>query len=247
MKNLLALLFLFVLLHSCKNNEEPPPLFVKTNTHSIEVKKATIAPVIDGKPTDPAWENLNWIGVLNKWQGADTNLMMNYKLLWTPDALFVLVQLENLTLHPNLGNPLEHYYSEDNLSIYLDEDNSGGDYTNSYNAFEYKILPSNFTVRLDPDKKPLTANNAIHSALKKYGNTYYWELKIAAFDASYQPNTPNEPVSLKLGKLIGFALAFEKVNAKEPHTIYGSVTIPEDYEGRIAIDAGLFGTLKLIQ
>ncbi|RXG15572.1 carbohydrate binding protein with CBM9 domain [Leeuwenhoekiella aestuarii] len=247
MKNFFALLLLVVLLYSCKNNEGPPPLFLKSNEPAIEVKKAAITPVIDGNPTDPAWKNLNWIGVLNKWQGADNNLMMNYKLCWTPDALYVLVQLENSTLLPNLGNPLEQYTSEDHLNIYLDEDNSGGAYSDSYNAFEYKILPSNFTVTLDPDKQPLTANNAIRSALKKYGNTYYWELKVAAFDASYQHNKPNETVSLKTGKLVGFALAFEQVKAKESNIILGSIAIPEEYEGRIAIDAGLFGTLKLIQ
>lgn len=247
MKNIFTLLFLIVLLHSCKNNDVPPPLFVKTNAQVIEVKKATIAPVIDGNPTDPAWKNLNWIGVMNKWQGADGNLIMNYKIRWTPDALFVLVQLENTTIHSNLCNPLEHYNSEDHLSIYLDEDNSGGDYSDSYNAFEYNISPSNFAITLDPSQQPITANNAVNSTLKKYGNAYYWELKIAVFDASYQPNNPNEPVYLKPEKLIGFALAFEKVNAKEPNTIIGSVAIPEDYEGRIATDAGLFGTLKLIQ
>ena len=232
MKNFFALLFLVVSLYSCKNNEGPPPLFVKSNEQAIEVKKATIAPVIDGNPTDPAWKNLNWIGALNKWQGADSKLMMNYKLRWTPDALYVLVQLKNITLLPNLGNPLKQFKNEDHLSVYLDENNSGGAYSDSHNAFEYCVLPSNFAVTLDPGKQPLTANNAIRCALKKYGNTYYWELKVTAFDTSYQHNKLNEPVYLKPGKLIGFALAFEQVKAKESNIILGSIAIPEDYKAQ---------------
>ena len=95
--------------------------------------------------------------------------------------------------------------------------------------------------------QPRTANHAVYSAEKNYVIISYWELRITNFDSTFTPNAPHEAVSLKPEKLMGFALAFEHVDAKATNTILGSVAIPEDYEGRINLDAGLFETLKLIQ
>ena len=239
---------LFLIFIACGKNEGPPPLFQKSENTFTPVQKAIIAPRVDGKPHDPAWQHLEWKQMNHIWSGkASANSTIQYKLTWTPDALYVLFRLENITIQSNFGNPMENFNSEDHLSVYVDEDNSAGSYESSYNAFTYQISPSNTSVFLDQDKKLRTANQAVYSALKNYGIISYWELRVTNFDSAYQPNKPNEAVSLKPGKFMGFALAFEHVEAKATHTILGSVAIPEDYEGRINLDAGLFEILKLIQ
>ncbi|MEE3243475.1 MAG: sugar-binding protein [Bacteroidota bacterium] len=223
-------------------------MFQKSATAFTPVQKAIIAPKVDGKAHDPAWQSLEWKQMDHIWSGtASANSTIQYKLAWTPDALYVLLRLENIEIQSTFGNPMEHFNSEDHLSIYVDEDNSAGSYDSSYNAFTYQIFPSNTSVFLGQNKKLRTANHAVYSALKNYGIISYWELRVTNFDSTFTPNAPHEAVSLKSGKLLGFALAFEHVDAKATNTILGSVAIPEDYEGRIDLDAGLFETLKLIQ
>ena len=240
--------FFFLIFIACGKNEGPPPLFQKSENTFTPVQKAIIAPRVDGKPHDPAWQHLEWKQMNNIWSGkasADANIQ--YKLTWTPDALYVLLRLENITIRSTFGNPMEHFNSIDHLSVYVDEDNSAGSYDSSYNAFTYQISTSNTSVFLDQNKKPRTANHAVYSALKNYRTTAYWELRITNFDSTFTPNAPHQAVSLKPEKLMGFALAFEHADAKATNTVLGSVAIPEDYEGRIDLDAGLFETLKLIQ
>ena len=238
----------FLIFIACGKNDGPPPLFQKSATAFTPVQKAIIAPKVDGKAHDPAWQSLEWKQMDHIWSGkASENSSIQYKLTWTPDALYVLLRLENIAIQSNFGNAIENFNSEDHLSAYVDEDNSAGSYEDSYNAFAYQISPVNVPIFLDQNKKPRTANHAVYSVLKNYGTTAYWELRITNFDSAYQPNKPNEAVSLKPGKFMGLALAFEHVDAKATNTILGSVAIPEDYEGRINLDAGLFETLKLIQ
>ena len=240
--------FFFLIFIACGKNESPPPLFQKSENTFTPVQKAILAPKVDGKAHDPAWQHLEWKQMDHIWSGkasADANIQ--YKLTWTPDALYVLLRLENIEIQSTFGNPMEHFNSEDHLSVYIDEDNSAGSYESSYNAFTYQISPSNISVFLDQNKKPRTANHAVYSAVKNNGIISYWELRITNFDSTFTPNAPHEAVSLKPEKLMGFALAFEHADAKATNTVLGSVAIPEDYEGRIDLDAGLFETLKLIQ
>ena len=230
---------------ACKNDDTPPPLFVKSTTGYQPVEKAIIAPKIDGNPTDPAWNKTEWIPLAENWQGNTQNLDVQYKLKWTPDALYLLVELKNYSVRPVLGNPLENFKNQDRLLIYLDENNSGGNYATDHSAFAYQVLPNGFAVDFDSENSPTTYSH-ISQRMAMNGKSLLWELKITVFDETYCDNQPNEAVKLTAGKKLGFALAFLQFNTEEePDALIGSLEIPEDYQGRIAMDSGLFGTLEL--
>ncbi|MAW94667.1 MULTISPECIES: sugar-binding protein [unclassified Leeuwenhoekiella] len=242
----LILFLLSLIFIACKSDDTPPPLFVKNTAVYQPINKAVTAPKIDGNPNDPAWNKTSWLPLNQLWLGEKQTENIRYKLAWTPDALYVLVKFDTYIPVINSGNnPLKNFKEQDRLLVYLDENNSGGTYANDHSAFAYQVLPNGFTLDFDNQGKT-TSYNHISNRMMRNGKSTIWELKISVFDETYCDDQPNEAVKLTAGKKLGFALAFLKVNPEEePDTILGSLEIPEDYEGRIEIDSGLFGTLQL--
>ncbi|WP_442845951.1 sugar-binding protein [Leeuwenhoekiella sp. H156] len=243
------LFLVFALLaFSCGKKEDPAP-FPKAEAPQLEVSKATIAPRIDGKPDDPAWQKTDWLKLDQLWQGQKSDQNIQYKLTWTPDALYVLVHFKNLNPQPNTGNPLEDYDRQDRLVIYLDENNSGGLYDSGFEVFTYNVLPNGFVVGYDAEKLPKTYNNHINHKIFRTKQEAYHELRIAIFDQNFKPGSPNMAVSLSPNKELGFAMAYVSMASeeKDSNTILGSVAIPEDYKNRINLDSGLFATLQLVE
>lgn len=249
MKYFIFLFLSFSYLSSCKKStSHPPPLFEKSVAVHSEVKKAVIAPVVDGNPNDPAWKRVNWNPLNQLWQGKELKKTIQYKVTWTPDALYLLVALDTLQLNTSFGNPLENFQNQDRLVVYLDENNSGGDYSKDHSAFAYKILANNFVIATNSKGIPATYKSHINNRLKRINTKFFWEFRVTLYDESYCDNQPNEAVVLKPEKKIGFALALRILNREGiPDTQLGSVAIPEDYKNRIETDSGLFATLQLIE
>ena len=242
----LILFLLSLIFFACKSDNTPPPLFVKNAAVYQPVNKAVIASKIDGNPNDPAWKKINWLPLNQLWQGEKQTENIRYKLTWTPDALYVLIKFDTYIPFINSGtNPLENFKEQDRLLVYLDENNSGGNYATDHSAFAYQVLLNGFVIDYEDEEKPATFDH-ISNRMMRNGKSTIWELKISVFDETYCDDQPNEAVRLTTDKKLGFALAFLKVNAgEEPDTILGSLEIPKDYEGRIDMDSGLFGTLQL--
>lgn len=249
MKYFLVFVILTVTFSSCEKNTTPPPLFEKSQKNLLAVSRSEISPYIDGKPTDPAWKKIAWISLDNTWLGDNINYAAQYKLTWTPDALYILLAIEKEQPQRTFNNPLTTFKDQNRVIIYLDENNSGGDHAANHSAFAYQVLSDGFIIDYNAENKPTIYNNHIDSELSKTDSKLYWEIKVTVFKESYCDNQPNEAVKLSVDKKLGFALAYISVDSlettKTTNTIIGSVPIPENYKNRIASDSGLFGTILL--
>jgi hypothetical protein len=213
------------------------------------VEKAKIIPQIDGIADDSCWENAKWQPLDQIWLGetpSAEDFKGQYKLSWSEEALYLLVEITDDVLFDQHEDPLTLWWDDDCVEVFVDEDNSHGEHQFNHNAFAYHVAMDGNVVDLGPDEKPHLYNDHVISKKTTNGNTSIWELSIKLFDDSFVDGKTNTPRKLKAGETIGFALAYcDNDGSKERENFIGSEVVEGDDKNRGWIDAGIFGDLLL--
>lgn len=225
---------------------------------AFEVPHVNTAPMIDGKPTDKAWEHSDWRSLNHYILGSvpsKDDFSGRYKLVWTKDYLYLLAEISDSVLIDTHANPTEQYWDDDMLEIFIDEDASGGDHLENFNAFAYHLALDNQVVDIAPlrgEVKPRLFPNHITSAwsrTEEKPNALYWEARIAVHNDSHQYGDDiSSRVLLKQDKVMGFMLAYgDADDSSGRQHFYGSVNItPVNGDRNLGyIDAGVFEKLVL--
>ncbi|HNM25762.1 MAG TPA: sugar-binding protein, partial [Saprospiraceae bacterium] len=136
---LLLALFVWFL----RSPQQPPTEFSNA-APPVEVDQLAPygSPVIDGKGDDAVWEMSEWLPLDQVWIGKDLSaddFNGRYKLAWDENNLYVLAEITDDTLIDIHPDGLDHYWDDDCLEIFIDEDASGGNHQYNYNAFAYHI------------------------------------------------------------------------------------------------------------
>ena len=221
----------------------------KKTDFKTQVKKATEIPVIDGKGDEETWTGAEWLPLDQRWLGepyTKEDFEGRYKLLWSEKVLYLLVEVTDDILFDQYEDPLELWWDDDCVEVFIDEDNSGGGHQYNHNAFAYHIAVDYNVVDLGPDNNPHLYNDHFEVKRTLNGNVSTWEMSIKIFDDSFKDGGKNQPVELSEGKKIGFALAYcDNDKSKERENFIGSVPVEGEDKNRGWIDAGIFGTLIL--
>ncbi|RMB64177.1 sugar-binding protein [Dokdonia sinensis] len=263
MKHTLVASLLAISILSCKQEnkqeaetsavaETKTEVFAPKNDHQLRtIKKATIAPSVDGVGNDPAWEKEQWYDLDQRWLGSDydeADFKGRYKMTWTPEALYILAEIQDDILYDQHKDPLTLWWDDDCLEIFIDEDNSGGGHQFTHNAFAYHVALDGNVVDIAPGEVPTLYNNHVRSKRKTTGNTTIWECAMTIYDDTYKDGGVNDQVVLTSGKKMGFALAYcDNDASKERENFIGSVPVPGEDKNRGWIDAGIFGTIELVE
>jgi uncharacterized protein (DUF362 family) len=208
------------------------------------------APVIDGLGDDSCWEKAGWREIKYLWLGVQPSpedFSGRYKIVWTPERLYFLVEITDDALSDVYPDPLADYYKDDCLEIFLDEDHSGGIHTSNYNAFAYHIALDCNVVDTAKNGSPKLFNDHVTIKRTKDGNTYTWEAAVKIFNDQYnEKSNTNKPVVLNAGKKLGFAIAYcDNDNSNDRQSFIGSIDIPGVDKNVAYINASVFGTLTL--
>ena len=221
----------------------------KQTKQLVKVNHADTSPVIDGKADEDIWKNVQWHPINQLWIGENfttNDFNGKYKLTWTEEALYLLVEIQDDTLRDVFKNPLQRWWDEDCLEIFIDEDNSGGEHQYNNNAFAYHVDLEGNVVDVDHTKEGILYNSHVTSARQTKGNTTIWETKILIFDDSFSNNVTDQPVKLRPNKKIGFALAYcDNDTSEHRENFIGSIFVPGNDKDRGWKDASIFGTLLL--
>ena len=220
------------------------------NDHDvIEVKRAVIVPKIDGKMNDPIWEKVIWHGFDQKWQGSFytfNDFFGRYKLTWTPEALYILVEIKDDVFYDASKDPLQFWWNDDSIEIFIDADNSGGNHLSSNTAFSYNIDFYGNVVSKDLNKKPVFLTNHINSKRITQKDVTVWEFEIILYDDTYKEGSINDPIILEAGQKTGFAIAYnDNDSSKQRENLIGSVFIPGQEKNEKLQNADTFGTIIL--
>ncbi|MDY8137297.1 sugar-binding protein [Aquimarina sp. 2201CG5-10] len=254
----LSFLLLFILIVSCKNE-------IKTNRvdeiavvektsqkkdHQVrEIKKAVIVPNVDGNMDDPIWNETTWYSIDQRWLGdpySFEDFFGRYKMAWTPEALYLLVEIKDQTLYDQYNDPLTLWWDDDCVEIFIDADNSGGGHQYSNNAFAYHVALDGNVIDLDKNQKPVLYNNHVKTRRTTKDDVSVWEFEIVVYDDTYEEGKANDAVILQKDQKLGFAVAYnDNDSSKERENFIGSVFIPGEEKNLGWINADVFGTIIL--
>ena len=244
--------FIFSMIGCKKNN--PTQLkkenSSKTNNQEITVAKRVDTILIDGIANEKTWKESTWLPINQVWMGKpvdSTDFSGRYKLSWSKEALYVMAEIKDDFLVDKIKNPLERWWDEDCVEIFIDEDNSGGNHQFNHNAFAYHIGLNGDVVDLDSKDTPKLFNNHIESGMSIVEeNIAVWEFKISLFPDTYTFNGNQTALSLRSNKKIGFAIAYcDNDTSENRENFFGSVVVDGNDKNRGWIDATIFGTIVL--
>ncbi len=223
----------------------------KKETQLIDVLKSQETMTIDGKADETIWSKAAWQPINELWLGqpySADDFQGQYKLCWSEEALYVLVEIKDDVLYDQHKDPLKLWWDDDCVEIFIDEDNSGGEHQYNHNAFAYHVALDGNVVDMSTEKTGKLYNSHVASKTITSGNTTIWELKILLFDATYddENDAKNKSVKLQSNKKIGFAIAYcDNDSSLERENFIGSIPVEGDDKNRGWIDANIFGTLQL--
>jgi len=211
---------------------------------------AATAPLVDGVADDAAWDGAKWHEIDQLWLGPEypgSDFHGRFKVVWTPERIYILVEITDDILFDSHRDPLVQYWDDDCLEIFLDEDFSGGDHQYNFNAFAYHMSLDNQAIDIGTDRKAHSYTDHVESRWKAHGNTVVWELGIKVYPDLYQDGSPdNTPVVLSAGKVMGLMLAYCDNDGSElRENFVGSESVPFGKKDRGWIDADIFGKLVL--
>lgn len=146
-------------------------------------------------------------------------------------------------------NPLEQYWDDDCLEIFIDEDHSGGEHQHNHNAFAYHLSLDNQAIDIGTDKLARSYTSHVESRWQQHGEKVIWEVSIDTYSDNYGDGSPdNVPTTLVAGKILGFMLAYCDNDGSElRENFIGSEYAAGDDKDRGYIDAGLFSALELVE
>lgn len=220
------------------------------NFDGKSVKKASDPIVIDGFYNESTWNNAEWYDINNLWLGdafTKDDFEGRYKLTWDEEALYLLVEITDDKLVNKFSNPLERWWDEDCVEIFIDEDNSGGDHQFNHNAFAYHVDLEGNVVDIIAKDTPKLFNNHVISERITVENTSVWEFKILLFKDWFTYNNFDARVNPITNKKIGFALAYcDNDNSEHRENFIGSIFVEGPDRDRGWKDAGIFETILLV-
>jgi hypothetical protein len=217
----------------------------------VAYKDTTGEYTIDGIADEPFWQDAQWYPLEYVWLPwndviAPDDFTGKFKVSWTNDRLLFLVEVVDDSLYDGHVNPLQNYWDDDCVELFLDEDHSGGNHLNNYNAFAYHVSTL-FDVVDNGLTSAMLFNDHIQAMWTKQDHTYTWELAVKVFDDSYVENGSNTPDTLVADKEMGFSMAYcDNDGSPSRENFIGSKFLPEAISNNSYIDASIFGTLTLL-
>ena len=169
-------------------------------------------------------------------------------MVWTESKVYLLVEIVDDVLIDSHRDPLVQYWDDDCLEIFIDENHSGGDHQYNHNAFAYHLSLDNQAIDIGTDKLPHSYTDHVQSRWQQSDDKVVWEVSIDIYTDAYSDGaSDNQPQSLAAGKVMGFMVAYCDNDGSEiRENFIGSEVAVGDHKDRGWIDAGLLGTLELV-
>jgi len=226
---------------------EPAHYADRTEYHA---PKAESPMNIDGVADEAAWKDAKWQSLSHRWLGPEytsDDFQGRYKVVWTDSKIYILGEITDDILFDSHRDPLQQYWDDDCLEIFIDEDFSGGDHQFNHNAFAYHLSLDNQAIDIGTDEQPRSYTHHVESRWQQEKTKIVWEVAIDIYTDDYaDDSSSNAPITLSAGKVMGLMVAYCDNDGSElRENFIGSESVPSGPQDRGWIDAGLFGALVL--
>jgi hypothetical protein len=217
-------------------------------------QKTTLPFTIDGIANETAWDSAVWYPMKYVWIPYNANVDSSdftgrLKLSWTSERLYLLVEIVDDSLSDKYASPLDNYYNDDCVEVFLDENKSGGNHNDASNAFNAFAMHVSTLFDVVDNGKSGTAlfNDLITADLTKSDSLYIWELEIKVYSDTYNPTSPGDPLILTPNKVMGFSLAYcDNDGGSTRENFLASTYVTEANSNNSWLNASIFGSLKLV-
>ena len=172
----------------------------KNNHQEILVAKRVDTILIDGIANEKTWKESTWLPINQVWMGKPVDskdFSGRYKLSWSKEALYVMAEIKDDFLVDKIKNPLERWWDEDCVEMFIDEDNSGGNHQFNHNAFAYHVDTYGNVVDIIARDTPKLFNDHIESKRVTSGNKSIWEFHINLYRDSFKYDKLNQIIQLQ--------------------------------------------------
>lgn len=209
---------------------------------------------IDGQANEECWTSGEWHQVDQVWIPWAANVPASdfqgrFKVSWDADYLYMLVEIHDDSLSDDHANPLQNWWDDDCLEVFIDENQSGGNHERNNNAFAYHVSLFYDAIDLNSTGGGINYKDHIDVVMDTVGeDEYIWELAIRIYDDSYNNSDPEASrVSLEHNKLMGLSLAYcDNDESTSRENFIGSMVLTSATANDSYINASLFGVMKLI-
>ncbi len=222
--------------------------FFQTNalasTKGFEATFTDIEVVIDGHGQEAVWQQANWYPLDQLILGqpvSNDDFTGRFQLAWDNNYLYLRAEISDDILIDRYADPLLRYWDDDCLEIFIDEDGSGGEHQNNFNAFAYHVALDNQVADIGPLKinkqtneqetNFILLNDHVSSVWQRSTTAPHlitWELAIKIYSDKFKigENKDASRVSLKEHKKLGFMLAYcDNDGSEERESFIGSTFI----------------------
>lgn len=228
-------------------------VFSQTQKDTIFNYKAKTPVIIDGQATEECWTNVAWHNIDQVWipYGAKMkagDFAGRFKVSWDELYLYVLVEVVDDSLSDDFINPLQNWWDDDCLEIFIDENRSKGNHERNCNAFAYHVSLIYDAIDLNSSGSGVNYKNNIKVDMDTIGtDTYFWEFAIKNYDANFNVSNPEASrVKLTSGKKMGFAIAYcDNDETKTRENFIGSMVMPQSNFNDMYKNADYFGLMIL--
>jgi hypothetical protein len=227
--------------------------FSQTQKDTIFVVKTTAPVVVDGSGADAVWSKTNWHPINQVWipyaaQMANGDFEGKFKVAWDTDYLYVLVEVVDNMISDDYANPLQNWWDDDCLEVFIDEDRSKGPHERNNNAFAYHVSTKYDAIDLDANGNGINYKNNLNVIMDTIGtHTYLWEMAIKIYNSKFSVSNPEASrVKLSAQKLMGFTIAYcDNDETKSRENFIGSMFMTAATANDNYKTADYFGSMLL--
>lgn len=212
-------------------------------------------PEIDGNGDDTCWNKADWAPIDQVWIGnavSETDYSGKFKVMWTPDRLYLLIQVvdDSLRLQPTgIADVCSNIYNYDCTEIFIDENHSRDvNYSGTYRAIAYHMDTTHVCYYIGGTAGWVRLDEHLNYKMKRVAShTFEYEYELKVFNDTYVHNSQNTPVQLTPGKLLGWSVAYNDNDiGSTRQNMFGSQFIEGTDKNISYYNASAFGELKLV-
>ena len=228
-------------------------VFSQTQNDTIFSFKTASPVTIDGQANEECWTNAEWHAIDQVWipwnaKMKDGDFSGRFKVAWDEDFLYMLVEVVDDSLSDDHSNPLQNWWDDDCLEVFIDENRSKGDHEKSCNAFAYHVSLFYDAVDLDSKGNGINYKNNVIADMDTIGtDTYLWEFAFKNYNETFNISDP-EKSRVKLGhnKKMGLTVAYcDNDESTSRENFIGSMVMTPATANDMYKNADYFGLMIL--
>lgn len=238
-----------------------PALLLATTTwadanNRYAAPRTRTPPVLDGV-ADATWDKAPWDSIPYTYIGTTppaSDFSGRYKVMWDSGYVYLLAEIVDDSISDTHEDPLDNYYNDDALELFVDENRDGGDHQANFKAWAYHIGTradangDHDVVDYGDDDAPHLFNDHFQVRRVQTGHLSTWEMRFRIYGDTYTLAGPDTPLVLRAGKTMGFTVAYcDNDRGATRQNFFGSVNTPGHFQNLGYIDASCFGSLELVE